>query len=1038
MKKATYIFVTCLFISLSSRAGVFTSVVSGNYGSSGTWTFTGADADGIPDSDDDVTIAGPHTITLTAASNAKTLVINPTGTINLNNTQMSVWGSFTNNGSSTGLGSWIFRGFGTYSGNPINNTGAIFFFSSYIIAPGVNLFKNGSITVSSFSIVSNRGSVNLFANGQMNINANGKWINAAGSNLTLSFNPVITGILDASANANTVTYSTAGYNQVQAINCTYYNLNINSSVVATKSLTAAINILNNLTIAPLVTLNCANNNINLGGNWNNAANTNCMNLASVNFTGSGIQTITRTATEQFKDVNLMGTGSVKLMTDVNISGTSTLTSGTLDPNTFVYHQKGVSWLGNGGACNTASAGIVMFDGLQNQTLGGTVGTTFGNLTINNPGFTVTCITTQTGSATTILKAGTFDPGTVVFHQKGALWNANGGTLSNISSGSITFDGTVPQSIGGTVGTSFGNIIINSTSTVSLARILDVAQTLTLQSGTLDVSASFFDINLSGNFVNNGGTLNAQSGTVYFTDIALAAQTVSGTGSTNFFNITSNNVTGGVTVTSSIMRISGVLQINTMNFGTSGTGKINLIAPNATSTGKIGPVPAASSLTGTGWSVFSYINGPATAYWQYLGTPISNTTLADWDTDTRFYMSGVGGNDGNACCPIFYSVRTYSPTTNTYTNVTTTTTSLIKGRGYMVWMADNLQSLTGPLQFDTKGTPNFGTVNRAVTAGGPGAGYNLVSNPYACPITYANVVAASSASLNANFLILQENGSYVTNPNSGTIAAAQGFMCIAGANGNITFTESCKNVFGTPNIIRQAQPTDFIRIASGNGTNGLGGETEIKFTSDAHNGKDFNSDMPFLASPYDDATNIYTTDNDGQNLLLNALDANQDVLEIPMSVLSGTPGSQLLSFKGINGLSAYSCATLIDVTSGEKTDLRAHDTYSFNANGAGEKHDFILRFERDGNCPLNEQGIAASLDASTRVFTNNGNILVQFGFEDLTDVVVTVLNVAGQEVSIPKGMTVSNETIALDSPGAHGIYLVKIAKGDEIVTKKIYY
>jgi hypothetical protein len=356
---------------------------------------------------------------------------------------------------------------------------------------------------------------------------------------------------------------------------------------------------------------------------------------------------------------------------------------------------------------------------------------------------------------------------------------------------------------------------------------------------------------------------------------------------------------------------------------------------------------------------------------------------------------------------------------------------------MVWMADNMSTLTAPLPYDTRGIPNFGTVLRAVTAGGPSAGYNLVSNPYACPIDYASVVA-NSGNLNPNFLILLENGSYATNPNGGTIAPNQGFMAIATITGSIKFDEVTKIVAANPNILRTGDPENFLRIKAGNSINGLGGEAVVQIHADARNGKDIALDMPFLASPYDDATNIWTSDKEGEDLLLNALDGTQDNLDITLIVKSGTPGEQLLTFKGLNGFSAYSCAWLEDLATGEKINLKEHDTYAFNTELAGEKHEFNLHFGREGDCPLNEQMLVPSLDASSLVYVNNGNILVQFGFEEKSDVVITVLNVAGQEVSAPKNMTVMSETIALDSPGAHGIYLVRITKGDEIVTKKIYY
>lgn len=1036
MKKILPVFVLICLFTFSSKAANFTSINSGSFTAANTWSFTGFDANGIPDNDDNVTIANTHTITLTQSSNAGTLTINPGGVIDLNNLSMLVWGSFTNNGATQGLGSWQFRGPGTYSGNNLNNAGHIYFYSTYTIAAGVVIYKSGNLIISSNCTVINNGNITLSSSGVLNIFSGARWINAAGSVMQVSANVINNGTIDASAASNIFRYITNGYTTIMCTNATYYNLAIFTTGNGTKVLNGTLNVLNHLTFTAGVTLNWANNNINIGGSWRNNANTTCTNMGTINFNGSGVQTVERSVAlaEVFNNVNITGTGTLQLLNNLRADGTTTLASGTLDPNSFAYGQRGASWLNNGGSVNTGATGKIVFFGLGNQNIGGSTTTTFGNLEINCPGFTVACTLDQIGTGTTTLTAGALSPGAFIFHQRGASWLANGGTINVAAAGEIEFDGTIPQTIGGTTGATFGNIEVNSSSSVTLARDLNVSGIFTLLAGTFDVSASNFAVNLTRNFIHNGGSLNPRAGTFSFN--GTVSQVCSGSATTTFNNVTSNNSFGGVAVTGIII-INGILQVNSNNFGTSGFGNVILTATGATTFSKIGPLGAGATLSGTNWSVGAFINGPATAYWQYLGSPVSGSTIADWDNDARFYMSGVGGNDGTACCPTFFSVRTYNTATNTFSNVTTTASPLTAGKGFMVWMSDNMSSLTIPLSYDTKGTPNFGPVVRAVTAGGSGNGYNLVSNPYACAIDYSAVVA-SSGNLHPNFLILQENGSYATNPNGGTIAPNQGFMAIALASGSIKFLETNKNVAANPNIIRAGDPENYLRISAGNTVSGLGGETVIHINPDAHNGKDLAIDMPYLPSPYEDATNVWTNDRDGESLLLNALDGGQDVLDIPLTVSSGSPGEQLLAFKGLNGFSAYSCAWLIDDATGEKINLKEHDTYAFHADAFGEKHAFTLHFERDGNCPLNEQMITPSLDASSQVFVNNGNILVKFGFDELYDVVITVFDVAGQEVGAPKSMNVMRETVSLDSPGAHGIYLVRIVKGDEIVTKKIYY
>ncbi len=883
MKTHLLIFSLAALSGSSACAATFTSIASGSYSAASTWSFSGVDADGIPDNDDDVTISGGTTVTLTSSSNARDLVIDATGALGMNNFAMLNWGDLTNNGTISGAGPWQFRANGTFTGNPLNYNGSIYFYSSYTIATSFAK-TDGAIILSSGVTVTNNGNVSLLNSGNGYISfgsTTSRWINAANSNLSVSVSfSGSNGILTASAVPNTVTYRSNSTTTIKCANATYYNLTLISATSSTKALNGNLTVANNLIINAGTTLNSNSQNITIGGNWTNNANTNCQNMATTTFNGSTTQTISRSS------------------------------------------------------------------------------------------------------------------GTEVFNH-------------------LTYSGTA---------------------TLQLARAIRTTGNLSISSGVFDVSASNFGVTVAGNFTNNG-TFTARQGIVTFN--GTLAQTVGGSSPTAFYNITASNGSGvNITIATTL---ENRLTVTAGSFNTSGAGTITLLATGPTTSARIGNVASGATLGGTGWILQTYIDGPATAYWQYLSSSVNGMTLNDWDQDPRFYMSGVGGNDGTACCPTFFSVRTYNEPTNTYTNITTINHVLSTGLGYLIWMGDNTTQLTAPLVFDSRGTPYFGNATRAVTAGGSGGGYNLVGNPYACPIDYASVVSASSATLNADFLVLQENGSYATSPNGGVIAANQGFLAVATTSGNVNFTETCKNTSANPNIIRTGSQENVLYINSSNVVNGLGGQAVVRINDDATDGFEPIYDLPFIASPYDDATNIWTSASNGQQLLLNATDAREDELSIPLSVLSGSPGDQLLSFRGLNNFSSYTCAWLEDLSTGEKIDLRSKDTYTFFAENIGEERKFMLHFGRTASeCPLSEQAIVPSLDAMSQVFVNNGNILVKFSFEENTEVEVTVYNTAGQEVSAPVNVTVAAETISLESPGAHGIYFVRIVKGDEMVTKKIYY
>lgn len=1017
-----------------SQAATFTSAApTGNWSAPATWTVTGTDADGIPDNDDDVIITTGHTVTNDVANvYAKSITVSG-GTFSLNSKKTHIYGNFTNNGSITGSGNIYFHAAGTISGSSTFGTaGDWFFYSTHTIAAGTAIVKTNYLQIQSGSTVTNNGTV-ILAAGALAIT--GTWINANGSSLTMGQSPSGTGVLQCSAATNTVTYYGPGASTIRTLFSAYNNLTLSGGSAHTKTIsTGTLNVTGNLLIGSGVTLNCASQTINLSGNWTNNANISCTNMGTVNFNGSGTQTITRSVTEAFNNLTKSGSGTLTLAVNVNVNGTTTLSSGTLNPSAFAYNQKGASWLNNGATLNTGASGSVTFRGTTNQTIDGSTSTTFGNLIINNPGHSVTLALNQTVNGATTLTAGILDISTFNFNQSGSAFNFNGGTLNTAAAGNVVFTMSGTTTITATSTPSFGNVVVNGSGTVMLGTAINILGNLTLTTGTLNVNSSNnYTVSIAGNLTDNA-FFNTQAGNVIFN--GTLAQSIVTTVNTEFYDITSSNV-AGVAVTSGTIIIDDIATVTTGSFGTSGSGGILLPAYGATDYGRIGDVASGASLSGTGWTIQSYINGPATAYWQYLSSPISGTTLNDWDQDPRFYMSGVNGNDGNACCPTFYSVRTYNTATNTYTNVTNLNTTLTSCKGYMLWMGDNTTQLTAPLVYDSKGTPNFGNKSINVTAGGSGNGYNLVGNPYAAPIKFSSVFSASG-NLNSNFLILQENGSYVTNPNGGMIAPGQGFMAIATSTGPMQFNEGCKNQLSAPNIIRTAQERNTLRIDLSNDINGLGGQTVINFNNDAHNGYDVQYDLPFLPSPYETASNLWSTDKDGKTNIMNCLDANSDVVEIPLSVTAAVDGNQLLSFRGINTIDAYSCAWLQNNQTGERINLHDRDAYSFYAK-AGEEQHFTLHFDRTGNnCPLNEQNLVESLDAQVQVYVNNDQLMGRFNFTEATDVQVVIYDESGREVVAPKNYNVMTEAVALGNPGAHGVYFIQVIEGVRVTTRKIVY
>ena len=93
--------------AINISAATFTAAANGDWGSAATWTFTGTDADGIPDADDTVTIPNPRVVTVSSPHSVQNLTVAGGGTLTLNADLMmsgAPTSSFTSNGTTNGSG----------------------------------------------------------------------------------------------------------------------------------------------------------------------------------------------------------------------------------------------------------------------------------------------------------------------------------------------------------------------------------------------------------------------------------------------------------------------------------------------------------------------------------------------------------------------------------------------------------------------------------------------------------------------------------------------------------------------------------------------------------------------------------------------------------------------------------------------------------------------------------------------------------------------------------------------------------------------
>jgi hypothetical protein len=188
---------SCIFLTLSlasliletAKAGTFISIGSGNWEAPGTWSASG-DADGIPDSDDDVTVSAGHTISVILTSNAcNNLTNSGTMTGPAVTRTILVYGDYINNGSETSTYTLQFRKInGTITGSGVFGAGVRYnFFNNTSLMATSTIVKSSQCRIRWGTTVTNLCTFRLNAAGSLvgDSPTTSVWLNGATGTLIL-------------------------------------------------------------------------------------------------------------------------------------------------------------------------------------------------------------------------------------------------------------------------------------------------------------------------------------------------------------------------------------------------------------------------------------------------------------------------------------------------------------------------------------------------------------------------------------------------------------------------------------------------------------------------------------------------------------------------------------------------------------------------------------------------------------------------------------------------------------------------------------
>lgn len=618
---------------------------------------------------------------------------------------------------------------------------------------------------------------------------------------------------------------------------------------------------------------------------------------------------------------------------------------------------------------------------------------------------------------------------------GGDWTNNGGSLTSAGSSTITFDGSGTQVISHGTNPQQGlfTTIIDINSTLQLNTDLNINGDFTVL-GAMDATAANHNVTVNGD-VNITGTLDMQNGE--FTFNGSSAQTMDASGTINFYDLTIQNSSTGVTLNTGTYTIDNNVVVNDGGLNTNGNG-FTLLA-NGTQSARIRFINAGTSITG---NVTLQRNLPAgSADYRDLSNPFTGgIDFSQWDDD--LIISGTGFPDGCAYgggC--FASIKTFDAFSQTYSDVTNVTDPMENSIGYEAFLGDDLNTFNG-VQLDVTGTVN----GAAGFLQNVRAGWNLVGNPYACEIDWHSMSLGAGV---GDFFYIYDSGTgnfeyyEVTGPGTGTasgnintngiIASMQGFWVNTNSNTNLVFGQSSKTE-ASVDFVRSTGTIDRdqLAITIKNNDNDYSCKSTVRFDALAIDNTD-DYDVPMFRGPERPTVRksplLFFRNSDGTDVRLNALNYDYAISKtIDVWMNTEIDGRFTISANDVDVFGTYKCVFLNDKFTGESVNLRKSD-YTFTQLASTEDLDrFEILLSNESNCDIEE--IASLDDNSLDYVIGYSEEFVRVTlFEDQSSITTTsikVFNMLGELVEVA---TFSGNTFDINKSNlSPGMYIVQMNNG----------
>jgi len=634
-----------------------------------------------------------------------------------------------------------------------------------------------------------------------------------------------------------------------------------------------------------------------------------------------------------------------------------------------------------------------------------------------------------------------------------------GNLYSIASGNWSSSGTWSQTSGGTtcycIPTSVNEVVIENDKTVTMDGNPGVAKSLTVQTGGIATWTSALTTNIGTSGVNivstgditgssagilttaGGLTLNKTltSTSVIIKTITTAGQTIAGTGTLANLDINVNTTNNGNISLTDVLTITAGTLTNAGTF---------TLVSTASKTARIAPIACMSCGFSGNFVIQNYIPGRSVSAWANMSSPVSNTTMADWDHEL-FMEYPFTGFDYVTYRPTGTNVLAYDEPSANYVECTSAT-ALTAGKGFEIGLVNDNNSTTfSATTLTTIGTPNTGTFNLPLSytsANGPAyptgyTGENLMGNPYASAIT-VNGISFTNALTYVDVYDYATNN-YKSLSGTDIIGPHQGFWVYAQGNGgSIQMTESSKSTNSNTPLYKSANAKVSymgLTLSSADGSHTMAHTLHLASNTASSDGWDEN-DRRFRKSLTVLAPNL-TASIDNVPLSYSSFSGNHETYVMPLTMHIGINGQYQINATGLKYVAEdYREILLVDKLTHKIVDLTATPNYVFMGRTTDATDRFELHFSKSVGYKPQMSVIGNDLSSQVEIAkTTTGNI-INFNMAETETMNISVMDLLGRSLDVDIAVEANNQSVEVNLPSDfHGTYLIIIQSSSGNIVKK---